>query len=96
MAKVFSSKALSSLQRLIVSPKVIEAEALWTTFVAQHNLAFETSNHATKLFYRMFPDSEIAIKKMPMDTVRLQLLSRKPWLLTISLKPFMTCPRYIL
>ena len=28
--------------------------------MAKHNLAFETSNHATKLFHRMFPDSEIA------------------------------------
>ncbi len=49
-----------------------------------------------KLFYRMFPDSEIAKKNWPMDTVRLQLLSRKPWLLTISLKPFMTCQRYVM
>ena len=31
-------------------------------FVAKHNLAFLTSDHATKLFAQMFPDSEIASK----------------------------------
>ena len=29
-------------------------------FVSKHNLAFLTSDHATKLFPKMFPDSEIA------------------------------------
>ncbi len=41
---------------------VIEAEAQWALFVAKHNLAFLTSDHATKLFKQMFPDSEIAKK----------------------------------
>ena len=62
MAKACSSKSISSFVTPPTNHKVIEAEALWTTFVAKHNLAFETSNHATKLFHRMFPDSEIAKK----------------------------------
>ena len=62
MAKACSSKSISSFVKPPTNHKVIEAEALWTTFVAKHNLAFETSNHATKLFHRMFPDSEIAKK----------------------------------
>lgn len=41
---------------------VIEAESLWSKFVCKHNLSFQTSDHATKLFRRMFPDSEIAKK----------------------------------
>lgn len=39
---------------------VTVAESLWCAFVAKHNLPFQTSDHATKLFHRMFPDSEIA------------------------------------
>ena len=31
-------------------------------FVAKHNLAFLNSEHASKLFVQMFPDSEIARK----------------------------------
>ena len=62
MAKACSSKSISSFVRPPTNHKVIEAEALWTTFVVKHNLVFETSNHATKLFHRMFPDSEIAKK----------------------------------
>ena len=62
MAKACSSKSISSFVRPPTNHKVIEAEALWTTYVAKHNLAFETSNLATKLFHRMFPDSEIAKK----------------------------------
>ena len=44
----------------------IEAEALWTRFVTKHNISFQTSDHATKLFSHMFPDSNIA-KKLPVD-----------------------------
>ena len=38
------------------------AEALWVNFTAEHNLAFALSDHATKLFAVMFPDSDIARK----------------------------------
>ena len=39
-----------------------EAESLWSQFVSKHNLLFLSSDHATKLFCRMFPDSEKAKK----------------------------------
>lgn len=41
---------------------VIQAEAMWAMFVVEHNLAFKASDHATKLFRKMFPDSEVAKK----------------------------------
>ena len=62
IAKACSSKSISSFIWPPTNHKVIEAEALWTIFVAKHNLAFETSNHATKLFHTIFPDSEIPKK----------------------------------
>lgn len=39
---------------------VTEAEARWALFTAKHNLSFLSSDHASKLFKKMFPDSEIA------------------------------------
>ena len=63
MAKAVSSmRSLTSHYNPQVSDKVIEAETRWATFVAKHNLAFLSSDHATKLFKVMFPDSEIAKK----------------------------------
>ena len=41
---------------------MIVAETLWSQFVSKHNLSFQTSDHATKLFPHMFPDSEYAKK----------------------------------
>ena len=32
---------------------------MWCLFTAKHNLAILNSDHATKLFKEMFPDSEI-------------------------------------
>ena len=56
MAKASSSsRSVTSFSRPERSPRIIEAE-----FVAEHNLAFQMSDHATKLFNRMFSDSEIA------------------------------------
>ena len=43
-----------------VSEGVITSEALWAMFVAKHNLPFLTSDHANKLFSKMFPDSDLA------------------------------------
>ena len=61
MAKASSSsRSLTSHFRPQTSQSVIEAESLWSKFVCKHNLSFQTSDHATKLFRRMFPDSEIA------------------------------------
>ena len=63
MAKAVSSmQSITSHYKPQVSNKVIEAEVRWATFVAKHNLAFLSSDHATKLFKVMFPDSEIAKK----------------------------------
>lgn len=63
MAKAVSSmRSITSHYKPQVSDKVIEAEVRWATFVAKHNLAFLSSDHATKLFKVMFPDSEIAKK----------------------------------
>ncbi len=42
--------------------RAIEAEARWAIFTAKHNIAFLTSDYATKLFCKMFPDSVIAKK----------------------------------
>lgn len=39
-----------------------KAETRWATFTAKHNIAFLASDHATKLFHKMFPDSETARK----------------------------------
>ena len=57
-----TSRSLASVFQPQTSEKVIEAEVRWATFVAKHNLAFLSSDHATKLFSSMFPDSEIAKK----------------------------------
>ena len=63
MAKACSTtKSVTSFFRPHAPLNVIEAESLWCKFVAQHNLSFQNSDHATKLFHRMFPDSEIARK----------------------------------
>jgi hypothetical protein len=60
------AKAGSSTRSLVSfsnpSQIAIEAETRWSIFVAKHNIAFLASDHATKLFSRMFPDSEIAKK----------------------------------
>ena len=55
-----SSRSVSSLFRPQLQQGVIEAEARWALFTAKHNLSFLTSDHASKLFKIMFPDSEIA------------------------------------
>ena len=55
-----SSRSVASFFRPQTSQSVIEAEALWSKFVVKHNFSFQTSDHATKLLHRMFPDSEIA------------------------------------
>jgi len=37
-----------------------KAEVLHTNFIVQHNLAFLSSDHMTRLYPKMFPDSQIA------------------------------------
>ncbi len=60
MATATSCRTVSSFFRPDTSQSVIEAESLWHKFVCKHNISFQTSDHATKLFRRMFPDSETA------------------------------------
>ena len=55
-----STRPLASFYKPEVSQSLIEAEIRWATFVSKHNIAFLASDHATKLFTKMFPDSEIA------------------------------------
>ena len=55
-----SSRSISSFLRPSTSQKAIEAEMRWALFVAKHNLAFLTSDHAAKLFGKMFSDFEVA------------------------------------
>lgn len=63
MAKATStSQSVASFFRPQVLKCVNEAELRWSLFVAQHNLSFQTSDHATKLFKVMFLDSNIAKK----------------------------------
>ena len=57
-----STRSVASYYRPQTPQSVIESESLWLKFVAKHNLSFQTSDHATKLFHQMFPDSEIARK----------------------------------
>ncbi len=59
-AALSSSRTVSTFFRAQSSPKVIEAEAHSALFVAKHNLSFLSSEHAAKLFGKMFSDSEIA------------------------------------
>ena len=41
---------------------MFEAETRWAAFVAKHNVAFLASDHANKLYPKMFPDSDFAKK----------------------------------
>ena len=43
-----------------LNEQVTTAELYYTIFVAEHNLAFSTGDHFTKLCKKMFPDSKIA------------------------------------
>ncbi|CAL4138125.1 unnamed protein product, partial [Meganyctiphanes norvegica] len=47
-------------QQLTLDEQTHVAEAMWSALVAEHNVAFSTSDHATKIFHKMFPDSSIA------------------------------------
>ena len=40
--------------------KILKAEILWCIATAEHDISFLTSDHATKLFRLMFPDSPVA------------------------------------
>ncbi len=47
---VAATKSVSSFFRRDISSSTINAESLWTMFIAKHNLAFLCSDHGNKLF----------------------------------------------
>ena len=55
-----SSANLTSFFSPESSQEGIEAETRWALFLAKDNVAFLASDHASKLFKKMFPDSKIA------------------------------------
>ena len=55
-----SSRSVSSFYKPQLRQSVTEAETRRALYTAKHNLSFLASDHATKLFKAMFPDSEIA------------------------------------
>ncbi len=61
-AAASSTQSVTSFFKPAVAKSVIEAETRWSLYVAKHNLPFLSSDHASKLFAQMFPDSDIASK----------------------------------
>lgn len=55
-----SSQSLTSFFCPQLQHSITVAEIRWALFIAKHNLSFACSDHATKLFKSMLPDSEIA------------------------------------
>ena len=55
-----SSRSVTSFYKPQLRQSVTEAEVRWAMYTAKHNLSFLSSDHASKLFKVMFPDSEIA------------------------------------
>ena len=49
MAKACSSRSVASFFKPQASQAVIEAESLWSKFVAKYNISFQTSDHASEL-----------------------------------------------
>ena len=41
--------------------KVMSAELMMVQFIAAHNIPFQTADHLSDLFTKMFPDSRIAV-----------------------------------
>ena len=61
-AAASTTQSVRSFIQPEMQKSVIEAEARWSLYVTKHNLSFQASDHATKLFKVMFPDSSIAKK----------------------------------
>ena len=65
IANASSSKIMPKIATLFKATtpnKVTEAEVIFSTFIAEHNIPFAAADHFTSLCQRMFPDSEIAKK----------------------------------
>ena len=56
-----SSSVNSSFNdQLFLDEQTRVSEAMWGALLADHNASFNTSDHASKMFSKMFPDSRIA------------------------------------
>ena len=65
IANASSSKIMPKIATLFKATtpdKVTEAEEIFSTFIAEHNIPFAAADHFTSLCQHMFPDSEIARK----------------------------------
>lgn len=61
-ASTLTSAIIILFQRPRQKDLSIEAEVRWAIFIAKHNISFMSSDHASNLFQKMFPDSNIAKK----------------------------------
>ena len=59
---VSQHRPLESYSSVSMDLHVSTSELLWAHFTAEHNLSFALSDHATRVFTKMFPDSQIAKK----------------------------------
>ena len=82
-AAASTTQSVRSFFRPEMQKSVTEAEARWPLYVTKHNLSFQASDHATKLFKVMFPDSNVA-KNLDVVIPRLQPLYQKLLPLTIN------------
>ena len=55
-----SGREITSDDNSTITEQICSAEALWSSVVAEHDIAFLTNDHASKIFHKMFPDSPIA------------------------------------
>lgn len=58
---IISNKKIDFMQKNDLN-NIINAEALFTAFIVEHNLPISSADHAGPLFRKMFPDSSIAKK----------------------------------
>ena len=82
-AAASTTQSVRSFFRPEMQKSVTEAEARWLLYVTKHNLSFQASDHATKLFKVMFSDSNIT-KNVYVVIPRLPPLYQKPLPLTIN------------
>jgi hypothetical protein len=63
LEQIKSSASASNMRQYFLTEKdqsVIRAEVLFTQFVVEHNIPVAASDHCSKLFRAMFPDSKVA------------------------------------
>ena len=96
-ATASTTQSVRSFFRPEMQKSVTEAEARWSLYVTKHNLnlSFQASDHATKLFKVMFPDSNIAKKFACGHTKTAAVVSeafaphyKQPIISNLSMNPF--------